>query len=568
MLRFTFGNTISFEEAQEFSPTFGPWLVVAFTILAQTLLLTILISLLSATFARVAEHAQEESLFQHAYSTLQGVSSEALFSYVPPLNLLCILIVLPASFVLSPRWLHKINVFVIRVTHLPILFAIRLMERGDYWNKSVELLTQNQTNERSPTRGRVFQAFRSITNRWKHNKHRTQSDLISAVFVHIIEEEENAESDSDDESPEEMQTQGGGILRRRKALRKRRTEANVDEDDANKTSTPKAKRSHSATGDPYGSIHPRFADGTNEHSHALNRVMTTESMPDNLPDSPGATIRRLRAAYETSSKRNSSLMHGRQDHGRQSRDGTQSPSAQQQQQQPTTASVVTGLSRHDTFASLFSPRTQRTKRGKSGADRRGRPSRRQTADSSPQTTRYRQPHEGAKPPATTAIASIAEGDGVDKAHGNPSPRENEGGTTEGSTEHLVAEERGEDENIQAPASQRRSEYKDVRSRSQSRSRYSRSRASSASSSRDTGANEGGNEAENDSAEDDRDDDDNDSDDDDEAASLASERRLEDVMLGFLERLDEQATTNERIEALLLKVLGSQTAEAAESSAKE
>lgn len=162
MLRFTFGNTISFEEAQQFSTTFGPILVVAFTILSQTLLLTILISLLSATFARVAAHAQEESLFQHSFATLQGASSEALFSYFPPLNIICLLTILPASFTLTPRWVHKLNVFVIRTTHLPILLAIRVVQQLQ-WGRTIELASEKST---------------TVFGRWRWGSKRGHPDLV------------------------------------------------------------------------------------------------------------------------------------------------------------------------------------------------------------------------------------------------------------------------------------------------------------------------------------------------------------------------------------------------------
>jgi len=36
---------------------------------------------------------------------------------------------LPASYVLSPRWFHKVNVLMIRITNLPILLMISWYER-------------------------------------------------------------------------------------------------------------------------------------------------------------------------------------------------------------------------------------------------------------------------------------------------------------------------------------------------------------------------------------------------------------------------------------------------------
>lgn len=57
------------------------------------------------------------------------MKTEALFSYQPPFNILAFLILKPASWFLSPRALHSVNVFLIRVTSLPQLVAITIYER-------------------------------------------------------------------------------------------------------------------------------------------------------------------------------------------------------------------------------------------------------------------------------------------------------------------------------------------------------------------------------------------------------------------------------------------------------
>jgi hypothetical protein len=128
-----FGNTyLGFDAAKSFNEIFGPPLFVLFAVLSNTLLLTVLVSLLSNTFSAVAANADEEAMFHHTSQTLAGVSTDALFSYVPPLNLLCVAIVWPASYILTPRYLHKLNVFLIRATSFPILFAIHVFEQWSY----------------------------------------------------------------------------------------------------------------------------------------------------------------------------------------------------------------------------------------------------------------------------------------------------------------------------------------------------------------------------------------------------------------------------------------------------
>jgi len=125
-----FGNSsLSFTQAKSFHPFFGPILLVTYAALSNTLLITMLISILSNTFAKINQHASEEFLFQFAISTLEGVKSDALFSYQPPFNLLAIFILWPLSFILSPRALHTVNVFMIRVTSIHVLLIIGIYER-------------------------------------------------------------------------------------------------------------------------------------------------------------------------------------------------------------------------------------------------------------------------------------------------------------------------------------------------------------------------------------------------------------------------------------------------------
>lgn len=58
-----------------------------------------------------------------------SVKADYLFSYQPPVNLVALVIVLPSSYILTPRYFHKFNVFMIRVTNFPILLLIALYER-------------------------------------------------------------------------------------------------------------------------------------------------------------------------------------------------------------------------------------------------------------------------------------------------------------------------------------------------------------------------------------------------------------------------------------------------------
>ncbi|KAF8239383.1 receptor-activated Ca2+-permeable cation channel [Tricholoma matsutake] len=146
MLDLWFGLDASgFDRATQFHPTFGPILMVTYACLSNTLLLTVLVSILSNTFATINEDAAAEAMFRKAVSTIEGyhsslsvrrmlinqfsVKADSLFSYQPPLNLIALCVMLPASYLLSPRWFHKVNVLLIRLTSFPLLLLIALYER-------------------------------------------------------------------------------------------------------------------------------------------------------------------------------------------------------------------------------------------------------------------------------------------------------------------------------------------------------------------------------------------------------------------------------------------------------
>ncbi|KAF8825718.1 hypothetical protein HHX47_DHR6000112 [Lentinula edodes] len=104
-------------------------LMVTYAMLSNTLLLTVLVSILSNTFATINEDAAAEAMFRKAVSTIEGVKADSLFSYQPPINLVALCFMLPLSYILTPRWFHKVNVFMIRIMNLPALLVIALYER-------------------------------------------------------------------------------------------------------------------------------------------------------------------------------------------------------------------------------------------------------------------------------------------------------------------------------------------------------------------------------------------------------------------------------------------------------
>ena len=121
------------QKSLDFHWLLGPALMVTFAFLGNTLFLTILVSMLSNTFSNIVTSADAECQFRKAVLTLEGVKSDAIFAYQPPLNVLALIILLPLKMLVSPRWFHKVNVTAVRVTNLPILLAIAWYERLYLW---------------------------------------------------------------------------------------------------------------------------------------------------------------------------------------------------------------------------------------------------------------------------------------------------------------------------------------------------------------------------------------------------------------------------------------------------
>jgi hypothetical protein len=111
----------------------GPILMVTFAFLGNTLFLTILVSMLSNTFAGIVSNASAEIQYRRAVLTLEGVKSDAIFAYQPPFNIAALIFLLPLKFLVSPRWFHKVNVAAVRFLNAPLLLIIGYLERRALW---------------------------------------------------------------------------------------------------------------------------------------------------------------------------------------------------------------------------------------------------------------------------------------------------------------------------------------------------------------------------------------------------------------------------------------------------
>lgn len=87
-------------------------------------------SLLTSLHRRCAL-PQEEQFFQQAVNTVGGVKSDAIFSFVIPLNVVAFVVLGPAQLVLSKRAIHQATKFMVCITvslHLPLLFFLLIEE--------------------------------------------------------------------------------------------------------------------------------------------------------------------------------------------------------------------------------------------------------------------------------------------------------------------------------------------------------------------------------------------------------------------------------------------------------
>ncbi|GAA5911768.1 hypothetical protein JCM6882_003347 [Rhodosporidiobolus microsporus] len=146
LLRMHLGSAfLGFDAAQDFHPIFGPSLMVVFAVLSQTLLLTILISLLTNTFSAVQANAETEILYQKALRTVERAKADPLALYVTPCNIIALVVLFPLRFVASSYVRHKAQVYLARILNLPILLFLALHTRATYAKRSPLYLASQRT---------------------------------------------------------------------------------------------------------------------------------------------------------------------------------------------------------------------------------------------------------------------------------------------------------------------------------------------------------------------------------------------------------------------------------------
>lgn len=123
------------------------------------------------------------------------MKADALFSYQPPFNVVAFVVLKPASWILSPRALHSLNVFLIKLTNFPILIAIGLYER--FWTAGQSL--------RETSKGAAQSIFNSLPRHIKNMPlvealvGSTSQDLFEAIFEVETEHQSELFADGSDD---------------------------------------------------------------------------------------------------------------------------------------------------------------------------------------------------------------------------------------------------------------------------------------------------------------------------------------------------------------------------------
>lgn len=125
----------------------GKTVLVLFLFVCHFVVVTILITVMTNSFMAIVRNANEEHQYLFAVNVISNVKSDALFAYVPPINVLQWLLT-PLRYVLPFRAYLKINRTIIKITHLPILWTIYLYERLVLRKRYIEVLDQMQKRGR------------------------------------------------------------------------------------------------------------------------------------------------------------------------------------------------------------------------------------------------------------------------------------------------------------------------------------------------------------------------------------------------------------------------------------
>ncbi|KAJ5894848.1 hypothetical protein N7495_006539 [Penicillium taxi] len=164
-----------FQMVMGFTPTaWGMWdeynwlgrtILTVFLFICHFVVVTILITVLTNSFMRIVQNANEEHQFLFAVNTISMVKSDALFSYVAPANVIAWLVT-PLRYTMPFRQFIKLNRTIIKITHLPILFTICLYEKTILSARVIETMDLLEPLPRTDSSGSKWRGrFRAFSSR-------------------------------------------------------------------------------------------------------------------------------------------------------------------------------------------------------------------------------------------------------------------------------------------------------------------------------------------------------------------------------------------------------------------
>lgn len=160
MIKIWFGKGWTQTDVEDLQSTLAPVVLTVFAFMCSTMLFSMMVSMMSAKFAAVQHNAQQEYLFQRAVNTLEGVRADSVFCYLPPSNIIAVLILGPLGLILQPDTMHNLNVMCIQITNFPILVAISAYERQQYRNKRRALrLTERGLHPKKVAKSSIIGTF-------------------------------------------------------------------------------------------------------------------------------------------------------------------------------------------------------------------------------------------------------------------------------------------------------------------------------------------------------------------------------------------------------------------------
>ncbi|CAN6623057.1 hypothetical protein TRVA0_009S01288 [Trichomonascus vanleenenianus] len=130
MMKILFGFTPAVWDTWQYYSVLGRTILVFYLFITHFLIMTILIAVLTNSFADVTSNAHEEHQYLFAVNTITMIKSESstFFSYTAPLNLLE-WAVRPCIYVMPLRSFLVLNRTLIKITHFPFLLTIFIFEK-------------------------------------------------------------------------------------------------------------------------------------------------------------------------------------------------------------------------------------------------------------------------------------------------------------------------------------------------------------------------------------------------------------------------------------------------------